>query len=66
MLTAGLADAHADMRDWLAAHSVVPLSYLDVAVEAIPADAQLADRLCCPTAPLCYGSTGASTPMRTS
>jgi GntR family transcriptional regulator len=48
MLTAGLAEANTDLRDWLAAYSLVPLSHLDVAVEAIPADAQLAERLCCP------------------
>jgi GntR family transcriptional regulator len=48
MLTSGLADANADMRDWLAASTVVPLSHLDVTVEAIPADPQLADCLRCP------------------
>jgi GntR family transcriptional regulator len=48
MLEPALADANLDMRDWLAAASVVPLSHLDVTIEAIPADPQLAERLCCP------------------
>jgi len=47
MLLDGRGEAGADMRDWLAAASLVPLSHVDVTVEAIAADAATASLLAC-------------------